>query len=147
MSQEAVELVEEMYAAWGRGDMQWFMDRSHPQIVIVQPPEVPDAKSYHGHRGIVEAFVDWPSQWDEFEVELVDVIEVDDDRVISVSRHRMKAREMEVEQEVCYLHISRDGLATRLEMFFSRDAALEAAGIGDGDAGPSAAGQDPPASQ
>ncbi len=43
----------------------------------------------------------------------------------------MKARDMEVEQEVAYLHTIRNGLATRIDMFFSREAALEAAGLSD----------------
>jgi hypothetical protein len=37
---------------------------------------------------------------------------------------------MDIEQEVTYLHTrARDGLATRVEMFFSREEALEAAGL------------------
>lgn len=137
MVADNVELVREMLAAWKRGDLQWLMDRSDPQIVIVQPPEVPDAKTYHGHQGLVEALEDWPSQWDHFEVELVDVIDVDEERLISVTRHRMEARDMEVEQEVTYLYTIKNGLGTRMEMFFSREAAFEAAGISTGgDSGP-----------
>ncbi len=132
MSQENVELVREMFAAWKRDDIQWFLDRSDLDVVILQPPEVPDAKSYHGHQGVIEALRDWPNQWDEFEVELIDVIEVDEHRTISVSRHRMAARDMEIEQEVAYLHFANtDGIAARLEMFFSREAALEAAGLSE----------------
>ena len=62
---------------------------------------------------------------------MIDVIDVDEKRVISVSRHRMKARDMEVEQEVAYLHLATNGVATRMEMFFSREAALEAAGLSE----------------
>ena len=131
MSKENVETVREMYAAWDRGDFQWILDRSHPEIVLVQPPEVPDAKSYHGHRGVIEALEDWPKQWEEFEVELIEVIEVDENRVISMTRHRMKAREMDVAQDVFYLHTSKDGLGTRMDMFFSRAQVLEAAGLSE----------------
>lgn len=39
-----------------------------------QPVDIPDAKTYRGHAGLLEAFRDWPSQWDEFSVDLdVDV--------------------------------------------------------------------------
>jgi ketosteroid isomerase-like protein len=134
VSVESVELMREMVAAIQRGDYGWFMDRSDPEIVNVQPPEAPDAKTYRGHQGIVEALEDWPSQWDEFEVELVEVIDLDEERLISVTHHRMKAREIEVEQKVTYLYTIRNGLGTRMEMFLSREAALQAAGISEDDA-------------
>ena len=65
MSAENVELVREMYAAWGEGDIQRIIEMCDPEVVIVQPPEIPDSKSYSGHPGVVEALEDWPNQWDE----------------------------------------------------------------------------------
>ena len=41
----------------------------------IEPPELPDAKSYRGHDGVVEALGDWPSQWDEFRAEILEVID------------------------------------------------------------------------
>jgi ketosteroid isomerase-like protein len=93
MSQENVELVKLGAAAFQRGDVETMREGSHPDVVIVQPPEVPDAKSYEGHAGIAEAFEDWPSQWEDFRLELLEVIDVSD-----------------------------------MEMFFSREQALEAVG-------------------
>ena len=132
MSQENVEAIREMCAAWGRGDIEWLIERSDPEIEIIQPPEVPDSKLYRGHAGVREAFEDWPTQWDEFRVELLDVIDVSDTQVISVSRHYLKARDIDIQQEVTYLHTrARDGLATRVEMFFKREEALKAAGLSE----------------
>ena len=111
MSQENVEPIREMYAAWGRADIEWLIERSDPEIEIIQPPEVPDSKTYRGHAGVREAFDDWPKQWDDFRVELLDVIDVSDAQTISVTRHYLRARGIDMEQEVAYVHTARDGLA------------------------------------
>jgi len=129
MSRENVELVCAGYAAWERGDVDLIVERAAPDIEIVQPPEVPDAKTYRGKAGVIEAFADWPKQWDEFRAELVEVIDVSDTKAISVARHYLRARGMDVEQEVAYVHTFRDGLVVRWEMFFTREQALEAAGL------------------
>jgi hypothetical protein len=131
MSEENLELVRAGYAAWERGDIESIVEGADPEIEIVQPPEVPDAKSYRGKEGVIEAFADWPKQWDEFHAELVEVIDVSDTKAISVARHHLRARGMEVEQEVAYVHTFRDGLVVRWEMFFTREQALAAAGLGE----------------
>lgn len=127
MSDHNIELVRQSYAAWGRGDIGWFVEHCDPEIEIVQPPEFPDSKSYRGHAGLREAFEDWPKQWDEFRVELLEVIDVSDTKAISVSRHYLRARGIEMEQEVAYVHTFRNGLGIRWEHFLSRDQALRAA--------------------
>jgi ketosteroid isomerase-like protein len=80
-------------------------------FVLVQPPEVPDAKRYEGRAGVVEALEDWPSQWEDFRLDLIENIDVDDDVVVSVTRHRGRGREsgIEMDFEVFYVHRARDG--------------------------------------
>ena len=129
MSQENAELIRDFYAAWDRGDIQFILDRCDPHVEIVQPSELPDATSYHGLEGVREAFEDWPRQWGEFEVELVRVVDADEHRTISVNRQRLGARGLGLEQEVVFLHTFKDGLATRVDMFFSVDQAREAADV------------------
>jgi ketosteroid isomerase-like protein len=131
MSEELVELVRETYAAWQRGDIEWIVDHSDPAIEIIQPPELPDSKTYRGHAGVVEAFDDWPKQWDEFRVELVEVIDVSHDQVIWVTRHHLSARGIDIDQEVAYMHTWRDGLGIRVEIYLTRAEALEAAGLSE----------------
>jgi ketosteroid isomerase-like protein len=131
MSQETVEIVREGYAAWERGEIDLIVEGADPDVEIVQPPEVPDSKTYRGKAGVVEAFADWPKQWDEFRTELVEVIDVSDTKVISVSRHYLRARDIDIEQEVANVHTFRDGLLIRWEIFFTRAEALEAAGLSE----------------
>ena len=60
MSQEWVDLVREGFEALQRGEMAMFDGMTTPDLVLVQPPEVPDAKTYEGRDAIAEAMEDWP---------------------------------------------------------------------------------------
>lgn len=61
---------------------------------------------------------------------MIEIIDVSEDMVVSVTRHKGRGREsgIEMDFEVFYVHRGRAGKLERLEMFFSREQALEAAG-------------------
>jgi ketosteroid isomerase-like protein len=84
---------------------------SHPDVVIVQPPEVPDAKSYEGRAGIAEAFEDWPSQWEDFRMDLLEIVDVSDTQVVSIARQRGRGAHSGIEMDfnIAYLNTFRDG--------------------------------------
>ncbi len=63
------------FEALERGDLAWFEQWTTPDVVIVQPPEVPDAKSYEGRTAVAEAWADWPAQWEDFRLDLIEIIE------------------------------------------------------------------------
>jgi ketosteroid isomerase-like protein len=132
VSEENVELVRLGFEAVARGDLALMEEFTESDAVMVQPPEVPDAKSYEGRGAIREAMQDWPTQWEDFRMDLVELIDAGDDVVVSVTRHRGRGREsgIEMDFEVFYVHRLRDGRLARLEMFFSREQALEAGGLG-----------------
>jgi ketosteroid isomerase-like protein len=128
---ENVERARRAFDAWERGDFARIQDLCTPDVVIVQPPEVPDSKSYVGPTAMIEALEDWPTQWEDFRLELVEIIDVSDDVLVSVTRHTGRGRTsgIEMDFEVSYVHRARDGKLARMEMFFSREQALKAAGV------------------
>ncbi len=130
MSQEGVELLKQSLEAVQRGDVAWFEGRTAPDLVIVQPREVPDFKTYEGPAAVAEALADWPTQWEDFRMDLLEVIDVGDDVYVTATRHRGRGREsgIEMDFEVFYVTHGQDGLLARMEMFLRRDQALEAAG-------------------
>ena len=136
MSQENVEIVRAGYDLLLQGDLDAFEDWITPDVVIVQPPEVPDAKTYEGTAAVAKAWQDWPDQWEDFRLDLIDLTDVDDDVVVSETRHRGRGRESGIEMDfrVFYVHHLRDGKLARMEMFFSREQALEAVGLSEQDA-------------
>ena len=131
MSEENVELVRLGFEAIARGDLALVEEFTESDAVMVQPPEVPDAKTYEGRGAIREAMQDWPTQWEDFRMDLVELIDAGDDVVVSVTRHRGRGREsgIEMDFEVFYVHRLRHGRLARLEMFFSREQAFQAGGL------------------
>jgi len=128
-----VELVRLGFEAIARGDLALVEEFTESDAVMIQPPEVPDAKTYEGRGAIREAMEDLPTQWEDFRMDLVEIIDAGDDAVVSITRHRGRGREsgIEMDFEVFYVFWLRHGRLARLEMFFSREQALEAVGRRD----------------
>jgi ketosteroid isomerase-like protein len=133
MSRENVELVETLWDAFQRGDIDTMRGASRSDVVIVQPSELPDSKTYVGHEGVKEAVEDWPKQWDDFRFEVLEIIDISDSRVVSVTRHhgRGAVSGIEVNTIIAYIHAITDGKVARIDMFMSREQALEAAGLSE----------------
>ena len=133
MSQEWVDLVRLGFEAIERGDLAVFDGMTTEDLVLVQPPQVPDAKTYEGRSAIADSMEDWPNQWEDFRMDLVEIIDAGDEVAVSVTRHRGRGREsgIEMDFEVFYVQRGRDGKLARVEMFFSREQALEAAGVSE----------------
>ena len=115
--------------AYRAGDLEWLLERTDPEIEIVQPPEIPGARSYRGLEGLIDALLDWPLEWEDFSVEPKRIFALDDNRAIVIAVHRGRSRTMgiEVEAEIVWLFSLRDERVRRWDMFMSLDAALEAA--------------------
>jgi ketosteroid isomerase-like protein len=96
-------------------------------------PEGSSRPTYYGVEGFVAAFRDWLSAWESWMVTATDFIEVDENRVLVPLdvRARSKTHQVEMPIEGANLVTLRDGRLTRLELFFDRAQALEAAGLGD----------------
>ena len=115
--------------AYRTGDLDWVIERTHPEVEIVQPPEFPDPRTYRGIDGLIDALLDWPSEWEDFRVEPRRVFAVDDQRAAVVGIHRGRSLTMgiEVEAEIVWLFTLEDGRTRRWDMFMSLDSALKAA--------------------
>jgi ketosteroid isomerase-like protein len=137
MSQENVELVRSIYAAWERGDFssaEW----AHPEIeyVIV---EGPTPGSWTGLAGLEEGGLGFLSAWKELRVEAEECRQLDGERVLVLTRlsGRGKTSGVELEQmrtkAADLLHI-RCGKVTRFVLYFDRERALAELGLSEQDA-------------
>jgi ketosteroid isomerase-like protein len=124
-----VEFQRELVAAYRDGDLDWVLEHTHPEIEIFQPPELPDAREYRGREGLIDAFLDWPEEWEDFEVEPTRIQVLQDDLVLVEAIHRGRSKTMgiEIEAEIFWLYRLEGMQTRRWEMFMSRDAALAAA--------------------
>jgi ketosteroid isomerase-like protein len=128
-----VDWTRQTADAWQRGDLERLLERSDPEIVIVQPRELPDARTYRGHDGVIEALLDWPREWENFQVEPKRIFALDDDRVVVDTVHRGRSLRMgiEIEADIVWLFSQVGELTRRWDMFTSVDQALAAAATDD----------------
>jgi ketosteroid isomerase-like protein len=131
VSHEDVELVRAVLSAFQRGDTDAMVQRCTEGVVIDQPPETPDVKSYSGHGGVIEAIEDFPREWEDFRIEIVEIVDLGDGVVLSVCRNHGHGRVsgLEMDIEMFYLGRIREGRIAGLQIFLSRAQALAAAGL------------------
>jgi ketosteroid isomerase-like protein len=153
MSQENVEIVRRFYP--GPVDLVQALDPNgfettraameplvHPDFeTVTVPGQVPlpgvsadpSRPIVYGLDGFVNAFRDWLSAWDTWVVTAPDFIDVDENRVLALFdvRARSKTHQVEMPIEGATLTTVTDGRIARLELFFDREQALEAAGLSE----------------
>jgi ketosteroid isomerase-like protein len=138
MSQENLDLVRSIYAAWERGDFssaKW----AHPEIEFVTADGV-EAGSWTGLAGMAQAWRDWLGLWEEYRVEVDEYRELDDERILVLMLHcgRGKTSGLDVGQigqaakragaNVLHVH---DGMVTRIMLYWDRDRALADLGLSE----------------
>jgi ketosteroid isomerase-like protein len=130
MSLENVEVVRHWFELLDRGDTEAMMRYVDPAIETIEGPELPGASSYVGHAGLAAAYEHWTSQFDDFRMELTEVIDAGSD-VVAVTRHRGTGRASgaAVEAVIAYVFTVDDGMLVRLCIFATKAHALEAAGL------------------
>ena len=121
------ELQLELVEAYLGGDVDSIVEHAHPDVEIVQAPELPDARSYHGREGMLEALLDWPLQWERFVLTPRRIWAVDDEWVLTVALHSGRSRiGIDVEAELVWAIRWCDRKITRWETYLTVDAALDA---------------------
>jgi ketosteroid isomerase-like protein len=127
------ELISELIGMHIRGDLDSFLATAHPDLQIVQPPEIPGATTYRsGRYGLLDAILDWPQQWEGFEVRANRIFAIDDSRWVIQATHsgRSRAAGVEVQAEIVWVFTYEDGLMRRWDMYMDLDQALRAEGAG-----------------
>lgn len=132
MSEKNVEIVRKAFAAFDRGDTEAILRLCDEDIVITQPPELPDASpEQHGHSGVLEAFAIWPEQWDDYRSEILKIAAAPRGKVFVTTRTRGRGKQsgIEVDMEFSFVFTVRDAKISKVQGFVQEDQALEAAGL------------------
>ena len=137
MSQENVELVRSIRAAWDRGDFR-SAEWAHPEIEFVIA-DGPSPGSWTGVDGMTEGFRSVLSAWEEWRAEADEYRELDEERVLVLIdlSGRGKASGLSLEQmgsKAAELFHVRGGKVTRLVIYLNREYALADLGLSDQDA-------------
>jgi ketosteroid isomerase-like protein len=134
MSQENLEILRQGWDAWLRGDLPGLFRTFDPDIVwdTSHFRDWPES-AYHGHEGVERFLNEWLDVWDDYRLDLEDVIEVQDGRVLSLFHHHGKGRDSGVPMHLQMAQIAtlRDGKVTRLDNYDTPAEALEAVGLSE----------------
>jgi ketosteroid isomerase-like protein len=131
MSSEArtgkADLLRPIYEEWGRGNIR-------PRFAVYDPHmEWGWSDEFPGLGGVYEDDRDpnprlrtWLSGWEHWRIQADDYLEMGDHVVVLTSYHgRGKGSGVEIHQQGAHVFRLRDGKVVRLEIFASREKAIE----------------------
>ncbi len=126
MSRENVELVQEWFERWNRGDRDFSRaEMLHPNFQVISRYQ---GESFRGLKGLRRWMQETESQ--EWKV-VVDEWRDTDDLVVALGRVQLRGKESDVgfEQPSGWLFEFQDGKLFRFRTFAQQRQALEAAGL------------------
>jgi ketosteroid isomerase-like protein len=126
---ELASLLGELLDAYRNADVEWLLEHTDPNVEITQIAELPGARTYRGCDGFIDALLDWPRQWQDFQIQPLRIFAVRDDHLLisSIHRGRPSSMDIEVEAEIVFLMRWRDRLLTDWNIFMTVDEAVAAA--------------------
>ena len=130
MSSESAELVQRFYESWSTRDLDGVLESAHAEFELDWTnSRSPFSGIYRGHEGLVRYWTDTWEAWDEFKLEIEDLIELGGGRLIAatVVRGRGKGSGIEFEARGAILWTLRDGKILAGKFFQTSAEALEAA--------------------
>jgi len=134
MSQDNVETVRRAIEAFNDGGLSSKAARDFfaADVVFEEPPEQPAPRVARGRDAAAEMFEQFDAAWEEHRSELEVVRALDDERVLVLSIEHFRGRdEIEIDQPAGSIFTLRDGKIVRLQAFWERATALEAAGLSE----------------
>src|SRR4030081_1474704 len=130
MSQENVEIVRAVFAAWNARPGQPDFAIFHPELVSHPRADEPDPSPHVGrdaYERLVGGFVE---SFSEISFEILEMIEADDHVIASTALHaRGSASGADVSDAYVFVYKLRDGLIVEGWEYRTRQQALEAVGL------------------
>ena len=129
VSQENVEIVRSHFEAYLSGDNESALAAYDPEVEFDATLR-PEGQVYRGLEGVAEAMRVWTGAWEDWKVDVEDVIDAGDRVLMIVSESgRGKGSGIEIDQKVFVVFTMRDGRIVRWKGFLDKNQALEAAGL------------------
>jgi ketosteroid isomerase-like protein len=128
VSRQDVELVRGGLEAFSRGDLDEALAGFHEQI-LWEVNLGPDAAAYRGHEGVREFWSQWREAFEGFRLRIEELDEVSDGRILAMTRAEgtgSGSGAPVASPRFSQLFEVDDGEVTRVRLFASKAAALEA---------------------
>ena len=130
MSAENLAAARRIVDAFNRRDLDSVLDDLDSEVQLDEWQEAPGAQSYHGPEGVRKGLDSWFETWEWMRVDIEEMRAVGD-RVLFTLHQRAKGRGSGIEIEITSWNVYsfRDGKVSRMQLFTSREPAVEAAGL------------------
>ena len=129
MSQANVAAVRGMWEAFLLNDFETALAAFDPDVGW-DGTNLPDGKISHGLDAVVDHLVRWAEMWEIWEVELEDVIDAGQDRVVVFFQERGRSKAgLDVDERHSELYLVRDGKIVYRKGFSDANEALVEAGL------------------
>ena len=128
MSQSNDDLVRELYAAFGRGDVPALLEMLDEQIEWHTPPNVPQGGDFRGREAVGGFFEGIGEHWESLEVDL-EALVAGGDRVVALVgiRGRLRASGDEAGYSSAHVWTIVDGTPVRFDEYVNAPLTLPAA--------------------
>jgi ketosteroid isomerase-like protein len=132
MSEENVERVRRAYRLYEETQQPDY-ELLHPEVAWHTARDLPDSDTYRGHEGVAELYSEWIGSFEDFRVEVEEMIDAGDDTVVVMTRLRGRFRGSSEEVNLIEAHVWRllDGKAVEIREYRTKAEALEAAGLSE----------------
>ena len=129
MSQSPADVINSLYAAFGRGDIPAILAMLDADVSWHTPESLPHGGEFRGREGVGRFFVGLGEQWEDLELDL-DTLVSSEDHVIALARihGRLRATGEETGYSSAHVWTVRDGSPVRFAEYVDAPAALPAAG-------------------
>jgi uncharacterized protein len=131
VSQENVEVVKGFSRVFEEGDRDEWREHFDPAVVWdTSASGMPSAGIFHGHQGVERFFRDWLGTWQNYTIEMRELLDAGDS-VVSVFRQRGTGRGSGIESERDFFGVYelRKSKVVRFRLYASRAEALKAVGL------------------
>lgn len=133
MAEANVAVVRGMWEAFLRNDFETALAAFDPDVEW-DGTNLPDGKISRGLEAIVDHLTRWAEMWETWEVEVDDVIDAGEGRVIAFTRERGRSKAgLDVNERHSELYTIRDGKIVYRKGFSDAEEALVEAGLGQSD--------------
>ena len=132
MSRENVEIVRNGFEAWDRHDYEAAASHFSPDVEIDVTDRVLNPAIYSGLDGAMRFRDEIAETWDEFHVEIEDVVSAGDEVVVLVRSSGLgRASGAQVDSRAAWVAAVREQRITRLRLYRDRSQALAAVGLSE----------------
>jgi ketosteroid isomerase-like protein len=131
MSEENTEVVRRFYECWTNQDLDGVLEYVDADLELDwSSSRSPLCAIYEGHDGLMQFWAEQEDAWEDFSLELAEVVPCDAERLVAVTvvRGRGKGSGLRLEAGGATLWRVRGGKIVAGKLFQSKDDALEAVG-------------------